>query len=115
MLDRAILKLFGVTFVVVRVILILPPNSRMSQFQYCDLTRHDLPELRALQGRLFPVNHTTEFNASLLSVDVISILAFHNDKMVGVATGRVRPCKFRLNKYHGYITTLGVDADYRRH
>ena len=87
----------------------------MSQFQYCDLTRHDLPELRALQRRLFPVNYNTEFYESLLSVDVISILAFQIDKMVGVATGRVRPCKFRPNKYQGYITTLHVDVDYRRH
>ena len=89
-------------------------DSGMS-FQYRNLTRHDFPELRALQRRLFPVNYNTEFYESLLSIDVISILAFHNDKMVGVATGRVRPCKSRPNKYHGYIITLGVDADYRRH
>ena len=84
-------------------------------FRYRNLTRHDLPELRALQRRLFPVNYNTEVYESLLSIDVISILAFHNDKMISVATGRVRPCKFRPNKYHGYIITLGVGADYRRH
>ena len=87
----------------------------MSQLRYRDLTLHNLPELRALQRRLFPVNYTTESNESLLSIGVISILAFHNVKMVGVPTRRVRPCKLRPNKYHGYIITLGVDADYRRH
>ena len=84
-------------------------------FRYRNLKRHDLPELRALQRRLFPVNYNTDFYERLLSIDVISILAFHNDKMIGVATWRVRPCKFHTNKYHGYIITLGVDADYRRH
>ena len=85
------------------------------QFEYRGLTRHDLPELSALQRRLFPVDYNEKFYESLLSVDVITILAFHNEKMVGVVTGRVKPRTSCFTKYHGYIITLGVDADYRRH
>eukprot|EP00667_Euglena_gracilis_P019747 EG_transcript_21231 len=85
-------------------------------FVYRQLTRDDLQDLAQLQKQLFPVDYNEAFYEKLLSTDVKTVLAFHNETMVGVVTGRVKANKgWFTTRRSGYIITLGVEDRFRRH
>eukprot|EP00668_Euglena_longa_P038265 GGOE01049261.1.p1 GENE.GGOE01049261.1~~GGOE01049261.1.p1 ORF type:complete len:213 (-),score=33.63 GGOE01049261.1:235-873(-) len=93
-----------------------PENEEEPIFVYRQLTRDDLQDLAQLQKQLFPVDYNEAFYEKLLSPDIKTVLAFHEEAMVGVITGRVKVNKgWFTTRRSGYIITLGVEDQFRRH
>lgn len=92
------------------------------------IVREDVPELDAMQRRLFPVRYSEAFYSRLFEPGHYTVLATaQTGEIIGIASARTvaddgapppgrSDCAPALDGgREGYVMTLGVDAPYRRH
>mmetsp|Transcript_22182 Transcript_22182/g.30968 ORF Transcript_22182/g.30968 Transcript_22182/m.30968 type:complete len:212 (-) Transcript_22182:111-746(-) len=79
--------------------------------------REDLKQLMVLHDILFPVKYSESFFNSLLTDEMLTIVAFDakTSKLIAVSTSRVEEdTESCYTRRAGYISTLGVDPGFRR-
>jgi len=87
------------------------------------ITESDLPKIKELHGFLLPLSYNDEWYASLLTQDMITIVAVdETNRFVGIVTGKVEKngndlfnwlFNAQQNK-EAYITTIGVLEEFRK-
>ncbi|KAJ1993170.1 N-alpha-acetyltransferase 50 [Dimargaris cristalligena] len=88
------------------------PNSSV---QLVDITPDLLPQVKRLNGVLFPVQYSPSFYKLLLTVGEYAKLAYFNRVCVGTVGCKLEPIAEDPESDHQlYIMTLGVLAPYRR-
>ena len=83
------------------------------EITFRDITREDLPVVRALHSVLFPVQYSDSFYNRLFTEGYYCLVGIVNNEIVAVASARtVEPNGVPTRD--AYIMTLGVREDYRR-